>query len=141
MADCNGVPFFRLLLSAERFNERAIFLGSFDLNMLDSRSSALLVRVTRPDHLRGLFFAAFFFAAFFLVAFFFTGIKNMFHITGCNTVYNKCKICSRPGLCTRPALSLFHEHSYINDFQRVICRAGEQAAIIPVTGTMAWTIP
>jgi len=66
MADCNGVPFLLLLFSAERFNERAIRLGSFDLKTPDSRSSASLVCITRRDH----FFlgAAFFFAADFFEA-------------------------------------------------------------------------
>lgn len=50
MADWNGVPFLRLLRSAERFNERAIFFGSFMVKTLFSRSSALLVFVTCPDH-------------------------------------------------------------------------------------------
>lgn len=61
MADWNGVPFLLLLFSAERFNEQAIFLGSFDLKTPDSRSSALLVCIIWRDH----FFlgAAFFFAA------------------------------------------------------------------------------
>ena len=39
----------RLLLSAERFRESAIFLGLEDLKTLGSRSSALLRRVTLAD--------------------------------------------------------------------------------------------
>lgn len=63
MADWYGVPFFRLLFSAERFNDLAIFFGSFDLNTPDSRSSASLVSITWCDH----FFGAAFLTDFFRV--------------------------------------------------------------------------
>jgi hypothetical protein len=66
MADWNGVPFLLLLFSADRFNERAIFFGSFDLNTPDSRSSASLVCITRRDH---FFFGAAFLAVFFRATF------------------------------------------------------------------------
>lgn len=62
MADWKGVPFLRLLLSADRFKDRAILLGSFDLNMPDSRSNASLVCITLRDHF--FFGANFFFALF-----------------------------------------------------------------------------
>ena len=52
MADCSGVPFLRLLFSADLFTDEAMRFGSEDLNMLFSRSIALLVAVTLPDHLR-----------------------------------------------------------------------------------------
>jgi hypothetical protein len=61
------VPFLLLLFSAERFNDRAIFFGSFDLNTPDSRSNASLVCITRRDH----FFLG---AAFFFVADFFEAV-------------------------------------------------------------------
>lgn len=63
MADWYGVPFLRLLFSAERFSELAIFFGSFDLNTPDCRSSASLVSITWCDH----FFGAVFLADFFRV--------------------------------------------------------------------------
>ena len=71
MADWNGEPFLRLLFSAERFNELAIFFGSFDLNMPDFRSNASLVSITWCDH--------FFFGAVFLLAvFFFAAVVRFF---------------------------------------------------------------
>ena len=56
IADRNGDDFRRLLLSAERFNERAIFFA-LPLKTRLSRSSALLCSVTSRDHRRGTFFA------------------------------------------------------------------------------------
>ena len=80
MADWNGVPFLLLLFSAERFKERAIRFGSFDLKTPDSRSSASLVCITWRDHF--FFGAAFFFAADFLEAFvrtvFFLAVADFF---------------------------------------------------------------
>jgi hypothetical protein len=61
MADWNGVPFLLVLFSADRFKDRAIFFGSFDLNTPDSRSSASLVSITRCDH---FFFGRVFLAVF-----------------------------------------------------------------------------
>ena len=55
MEDWNGALFLRLLFSADRFKDRAIFLGSFDLKISDSRSMASLVRMTLADHFRGIF--------------------------------------------------------------------------------------
>jgi len=55
-----------LLFSADRFNDRAIFLGSFFLNTLSSKSSALLCSVTLRDH---FFPGADFFVALFVVRF------------------------------------------------------------------------
>src|SRR5215469_7558764 len=49
-ADRYGADFLRLLCSADRFKEAAIFLGSLSLNTPPSRSSASLSRVTRADH-------------------------------------------------------------------------------------------
>src|ERR1700742_2711087 len=50
MALWNGVVLRRLLLSADLFNDSAIFSGSFDLKTPPSRSSASLVSVTFADH-------------------------------------------------------------------------------------------
>src|SRR6266567_4632959 len=50
MADRYGVDFRRVLCSAERLSERAISSGFCLENTLRSRSSALLLRVTLPDH-------------------------------------------------------------------------------------------
>lgn len=50
MAEAYGEPLRRLLRSAERFSERAIAAGSSWAKTFGSRSSALLSRVTRPDH-------------------------------------------------------------------------------------------
>jgi len=75
MADWKGVPFFLVLLSAERFSERAIFVGSDSSKTCGSRSSALLFLVTPADHLFAdflvaPFFDTFFFTVFFTLAFF-----------------------------------------------------------------------
>lgn len=79
MADWNGLAFRRLLFSAERFNERAIFFGSSEAKTLFSRSSASLVWVTRFDHF-------FFGAAFFALLFFFTvAIKAFINGSKSNT--------------------------------------------------------
>ncbi len=68
MADWYGVPFLRLLLVEDLFNDCAIFSADPDLKIAGSRSNALLFLVTEADH---LFLAgAFFFAAFFLAVFF-----------------------------------------------------------------------
>jgi hypothetical protein len=53
MADWSGVPFRRMLSSAERLSDSAIFLGSFQVNTPGSRSSALLRFVTSADQRRG----------------------------------------------------------------------------------------
>jgi hypothetical protein len=53
MADWSGVPFRRMLSSAERLSDSAIFLGSFQVNTPGSRSSALLRFVTSADQGRG----------------------------------------------------------------------------------------
>ena len=58
------MPFLFLLFSAERLSDRAIFLGSCNLNTLFSKSKALLSWVTLPDHL--IVEACFFFAVDFL---------------------------------------------------------------------------
>ena len=50
MADWNGVPFLRSLLSADCLSDLAILSALFDLKIFDSRSSALLFRVTPADH-------------------------------------------------------------------------------------------
>ena len=50
MAERYGSDFRRELLSAERFSDRAIARGLCSLKTPASRSNALLVRVTRPDH-------------------------------------------------------------------------------------------
>jgi hypothetical protein len=50
MADLYALLFRRLLWSADRFNERAMLRGSFLENTPGSKSSALLVSVTRRDH-------------------------------------------------------------------------------------------
>ena len=50
IADWNGVPFRRLLRSADRFSEAATLRGLLKVNTLGSRSRALLVAVTRCDH-------------------------------------------------------------------------------------------
>jgi hypothetical protein len=50
MADCNGVPFFRLLFSADLFSDAAIVFALRDEKIFFSRSSALLVAFTLPDH-------------------------------------------------------------------------------------------
>src|SRR5690606_35168102 len=70
IADCNGVPFRRLLVSEERFSDFATFRGFPDLKTFVSRSSASLFSVTFADHLRGFFcvFFAVFLAGFFRVA-------------------------------------------------------------------------
>lgn len=49
MADWNGRALRRGLVSAERFNDRAILFGSFHVNTPPSRSRALLSFVTLPD--------------------------------------------------------------------------------------------
>ena len=74
MADWNGVPFFLVLFSADRFKDRAIFFGSFDLNTPDSRSSASLVSITWCDH----FFFGAVFRAVFLEALFFRAVEVFF---------------------------------------------------------------
>lgn len=50
MADRNGSALRRLLRSAERLSERATARGSAFMKTPCSRSSALLVLVTRLDH-------------------------------------------------------------------------------------------
>ena len=62
MADWYDPLFFLLLWSAERFNDRAIFFGSFFLKTFCSRSRALLCSVTLCDH---FFFDTGFFAVLF----------------------------------------------------------------------------
>src|SRR5437588_364198 len=52
MADCNGEPLRRLLASAECFSDAAIRFGSDQVNTPRSRSSELLVVVTRCDQRR-----------------------------------------------------------------------------------------
>src|SRR5260363_5824 len=50
IAACKGVPLRRWLVSAERFREAAIVVGSRDLKIPGSRSSAWLCCVTFFDH-------------------------------------------------------------------------------------------
>src|SRR5687768_2098004 len=52
MAERNGSDLRRRLRSADRFSERAMLRALLWLNTPWSRSSALLVRVTRPDQRR-----------------------------------------------------------------------------------------
>ncbi len=52
IAERNGAALRLSLRSADRFRERAIFLGSSDLNMSRSRSRASLCSVTSADHFR-----------------------------------------------------------------------------------------
>lgn len=52
IADRDGALFFRRLLSADRFSERAIFLGLLQVKTARSRSRALLSRVTRAGQRR-----------------------------------------------------------------------------------------
>src|SRR5262249_30864778 len=54
IAERNGLDLRRLLLSAERFREAAISRADFFVKTSGSRSSALLVRVTRADQRRVL---------------------------------------------------------------------------------------
>ena len=51
MAEVYGAALRLVLLSADLFNERAIFRGSFHVNTSRSKSSALLFFVTALDHL------------------------------------------------------------------------------------------
>jgi hypothetical protein len=51
MADRNGGDFLRVLASAERRSDSAIFFGSRQVNTPCSRSSASLCRVTSLDQL------------------------------------------------------------------------------------------
>jgi hypothetical protein len=53
MADWSGAPVRRMLSSAERLSDSAIFLGSSQMKILGSRSSALLRFVTSADQRRG----------------------------------------------------------------------------------------
>jgi len=52
MTDWKGVPLRLRLVSAERFNDRAMGLGLEDLNTDGSRSSASLLRMTPADQRR-----------------------------------------------------------------------------------------
>lgn len=54
IAERNGALLRRLLRSAERLSESATARGLCLVNTLCSRSSALLVRMTRADHRREL---------------------------------------------------------------------------------------
>jgi hypothetical protein len=49
IADWKGDAFRRRLASAERLSDAAMRLGLLDVKMLDSRSSALLVCITRCE--------------------------------------------------------------------------------------------
>lgn len=51
MAERNGPVLRRMLISAECLRDKAIRLGSSQVNTPGSRSRALLSRETRPDHL------------------------------------------------------------------------------------------
>ncbi len=51
MAERKGDDFLRVLSSADFLSERAIFLGSREVKIPFSRSSASLFRVTPEDHL------------------------------------------------------------------------------------------
>src|SRR5216683_7195576 len=53
MADWNGVPLRRRLRSADRLSDIATFRGVLIAKTLGSRSSALLVTVTRCDQREG----------------------------------------------------------------------------------------
>ncbi len=50
MAERNGSAFRRVLLSADRLSDSAIFFGSVPVNTPTSRSRALLSLVTLSDH-------------------------------------------------------------------------------------------
>lgn len=81
------MPFLRLLLSADRLSDLAILSALPDLKILDSRSSALLLCVTRADH-----FLAGFPVDFFLdemdVAIKFVVMFNSLCVVSCQDSFN-----------------------------------------------------
>lgn len=54
MADCLAEALFRLLISADFFNDKAILCGSLQVKTPGSRSRLSLFFVTLPDHRLGM---------------------------------------------------------------------------------------